>query len=504
LTAVADGGRLVGKALYWNSAKTSFRLRGARGRAPCQHPSDSGRAGQSACEACLGLGNVRRFARVCPLIRYDSADGPRCSVAAAEVRPFWGRVVGGLAAALLGGAAVALVATYLICRGIGYRVKPSDLAWPPHWNRVELARADYFSRRGLAAYGRGDARGCYLALLEAHELRPGDFATDRLLAQVAETTDVALADRLFGQLVQSGNPARAANAAQEWAAALLARGEFERLGRLSAFMLRREAGDSAPAWTNALISAQPHVTGANLVAELLAQPGALAGPERTALTWSLQSESFPLSQQLMAAAKRSPSLYLRHYALHRLIQAGYAAPVLEVLAAETGLPVRETEALRLAAWTALGRTAEIRQEISRLLGAADLTPALAEMLAAQLIAHPDPVAGRLLLAAVQRRPLPLVAANYRVYAALLCVAGVDQDAAQLRALTAILGKISGRPFGRPYGVGELFLDRSGARPVSAALIALQPLSLEIMFAMLADFPRFPRAAAPQPQSERAR
>jgi hypothetical protein len=140
-------------------------------------------------------------------------------------------------------------------------------------------------------------------------------------------------------------------------------------------------------------------------------------------------------------------------------------------------------------------------EIERLIGAGEIAPALAELLSAQLISYPDPEMGGRLLGAVARHPLALSADNYPVYAGLVCLAGVDQDAAGLKQLTTTLGKISGRPFGLQMGAAEIFLDRTPHRPISPALVALQPLSLEIMFAVLAHYPPAP---ANQPKSQSAR
>lgn len=76
---------------YWNARKTIFRLRGRRGVAPCQHPSDSGTAMKTACDACTAWHRRVRFRLVCPLLKQDDAGLWVCSVDRAGVRPFWGR-----------------------------------------------------------------------------------------------------------------------------------------------------------------------------------------------------------------------------------------------------------------------------------------------------------------------------------------------------------------------------------------------------------------------------
>ena len=48
---LADFFRLLGGLFYWNARKTVFHWRG--GRCPCQNPSDSGRALETTCDACL-------------------------------------------------------------------------------------------------------------------------------------------------------------------------------------------------------------------------------------------------------------------------------------------------------------------------------------------------------------------------------------------------------------------------------------------------------------------
>ena len=90
---LGDLGRLTWGPFYWNLRKSLFRMRGASGRAPCQHPSDSGEAGKTGCEACVGWTSTRAFRRMCPLLA-TTAQGRRvCSVSSAEVRPYWSRAL---------------------------------------------------------------------------------------------------------------------------------------------------------------------------------------------------------------------------------------------------------------------------------------------------------------------------------------------------------------------------------------------------------------------------
>src|SRR5271169_3677246 len=141
LAWLGDLGRLSWGLLYWNTRKTLFRFRGASGAAPCQHPSDSGVAGATGCEACVGWRDDGRFRRLCPLLT-TSAEGRRvCSVSADRVRPFWGRAVlfyGGSAAVV---ASASVISAFLAFWAVGYRVPLYVVAWPPAWHRIPPARA---------------------------------------------------------------------------------------------------------------------------------------------------------------------------------------------------------------------------------------------------------------------------------------------------------------------------------------------------------------------------
>jgi hypothetical protein len=117
----ADFFRLWWGLLYWNTRKTWFRIRRGRSVVPCQNLSDSGRAFETQCEACLTWNRPRRFRRVCPLL-VDTPDGLRCSANTPDVRPFWLRAFGlyggGLASIYL----VAVLGVFISLRLIGYPV----------------------------------------------------------------------------------------------------------------------------------------------------------------------------------------------------------------------------------------------------------------------------------------------------------------------------------------------------------------------------------------------
>jgi len=198
---LGDLGRLSWGLLYWNTRKSVFRIRGGSGAAPCQHPSDSGRAGRTGCEACAGWRSARRFRRLCPLLE-TSADGRRvCSVDARDVRPFWGRALlfyGGSAAVL---ALVAAIGVFTALRAIGYRVPFYAVAWPPAWHRIQQARADYFSRMAVRAFSAGDVRQGFLALNQVYALDPGNVRAALLLAQFTQIGNPDYSDSIYARLL---------------------------------------------------------------------------------------------------------------------------------------------------------------------------------------------------------------------------------------------------------------------------------------------------------------
>ncbi|HUG09535.1 MAG TPA: hypothetical protein VMM36_00905, partial [Opitutaceae bacterium] len=175
--------------LRWNTSKTLFRLRGHKGRAPCQHPSDSGRAGVTGCEACSTWRRPSRFRLVCPLLVRNEA-GWRCSVDAADVRPFWGRAIG---FSVLGAGGVYLVvalAALLTFRAVGYTTLDyQDFFSTAFRTRFREAQAGYYANRADQFFKSGDYRSGLLALSVAYNKNPRDWATGLTLARLLQRSN---------------------------------------------------------------------------------------------------------------------------------------------------------------------------------------------------------------------------------------------------------------------------------------------------------------------------
>ncbi len=249
----SDFFRLAGGLLYWNIRKSWFQLRRDRGaRCPCQSPSDSGRALETHCEACLHWSSVERFRRVCPLL-VKTPDGWRCSANTADVRPFWGRAFGyygGTVAALY---LTAVLTVFIFLRVVGYPVNVFHVAWPPAWHRVGEARGWFFMEKARRAFAANRPAEAILCLSNAYEFDPSNYAAGLTLAKTLQSGQPVLSNRLYDRLLHD-HPTRRDDTAQEWFRALLARGDFETISVLA----RDEVlagGRHTSVWMRALVFA---------------------------------------------------------------------------------------------------------------------------------------------------------------------------------------------------------------------------------------------------------
>lgn len=184
LGTLKDGLRLLWQLQVLNWRKSWWILRGRKGPAPCQHPSDYGRAGESECDACRLLARPGRLHAVCPLLRSTPA-GWMCAAEARAVRPFWGRalvVYGMLAAGLYLGAATA---AYQGLRFVGYPgLTWGQVAWPGAWHRIREAQSRNFLERAARLFKAGRGNEAMLAVSSAIQSDPHNFEARLLLAQI--------------------------------------------------------------------------------------------------------------------------------------------------------------------------------------------------------------------------------------------------------------------------------------------------------------------------------
>lgn len=192
--------RLPLSALHWNTVKTWYVLRGRRRHCPCHDLSDSGEPGRTRCVAVLHWHSPARFRRVCPLL-VQTDHGWCCRAAPAQVRPFWGRLLG--AAAMLG-----LVVYVLGCFAVlgllhrtGYdQLRYTDVIWPGNWGRFKVVQAQYYRAMGDAALRQRDYRQAQMAYATAMETAP-DYPSGLALAILSSYAgNYAYSDSLFIRL----------------------------------------------------------------------------------------------------------------------------------------------------------------------------------------------------------------------------------------------------------------------------------------------------------------
>lgn len=482
---LGDALRLYGASVYWNTRKTLFRLRGARGQCPCQHDSDSGQAWKTACTAVTHWSKPGRFRRVCPLLRQRPDGLWRCSADSADVRPFWGR-----AAVLYAGTALALLttgllATFLALRLIGYEVSPRQVVWPPAWSELAQVRAAHFIRQSEQAAQEGRIKESLLALYNAYELDPSNYPVGLRLARLWQVNQPTISDQVYLRLIKD-HPDQGSETARLWLRSLLARADMAGVLRLSSDQLTRDPAATS-AWLHAFIQASAQLEDYDRVKGLLRDP-ALPGPARATLQLVADTALRPPAEErgrlIQAVLAGDTDAYTSFYIGRRLLRLGYPDETLALTLRENvPLNPRERLLLRLDALAALGRDADRKRIFDQILQA-DLNDTTVALLCTHLIRHPDAnLAARLFdRAGSHHANGPALA--YETRLTLFCVAGVLADARRLDEIAGQLRALGGGEFRTLDAVRTFFLQRTQGGQIEAVLPVLQPLPLEVVYALL--------------------
>lgn len=241
--------------IHWNARKTAFVARGRRGLAPCQSPSDSGRAWETHCEAAAGWDKQERFCRVCPAFK-RGPEGWRCSVDAAQVRPHWGLAVAWWGGASVAAALMVAVAAYGILVTLGYRnIGILDALIPARWGRIAAAQRDVFLRQARNALARHDIEAMRLSLASAAAAAPDDYESRLALAQIHSHLLMSrLATAEFNDLMVRF-PQHHARTALVFHDVLLSTGQFDALGKLALGRLSITEPPEQGPWLKALFVA---------------------------------------------------------------------------------------------------------------------------------------------------------------------------------------------------------------------------------------------------------
>lgn len=463
-----------------NTRKTVFRVRG--GRAPCQAQIDSGRALETHCEACALWNKPGRFSRVCPLLAWTD-DGWRCSVDAADVRPFWGRALAYYGGALAVFYVVATIAAFALFREAGYDVRYRDVAWPPAWRHFDAIRSRHFFTQARTALAENQIGEAGMELSLAYDLDPTNYEAGFALAQLWQTGSATFSDRLYARLLAS-HPAQATGTARAWGQALLWRGDFAQLAKLAVERLRQEPAPATP-WLHALIfsSRRLHDPAALIAARALPN---LSGETKSLLrleTMALGGDTAGAARILSAPLTDDASAYARYYQMNFLIEAGAARRVLELLALYGAkLPPDERVELSLAALAKAGEKTELKREAAALL-TANPRPKIYEILAAHLIRFPD--AELLQLTAGQLATMPWADApeGMPANAAMLCAAGLSGEPALVAAMRTRMRRATHASLKALDRTEEFMAGRAAHNRMGNFMPALPMLPLETVYAL---------------------
>jgi hypothetical protein len=491
---LTDLGRTAWGLLGWNLRKAWFRLRGARGRAPCQHPSDSGAAHVTGCEAVIGWAQPARFRRVCPLLERGADGRWCCSVAAADVRPFWGRAlaIGGTATVVtyVGG----VLALFGLLRARGYALGLGHVVWPPAlWRELPRAQAEVFLKQARADYAAGRASEAVLALRSAWQSDPANHAVGMLLAQFAQGADPRGAERIYAHL-RAARPDKRAETARAWLYALLTHGDFAGMTRLAGEELAAAPEAETAAWLHALIFACRQTHDAAPLEALAAAPDGLApawrelaATEAAALRGTLAGEA--LRARLLTSPPEDAPAYTRFWQVGRLAAGGWPQDATAALrAAGTRLAGRDTAALLLEILAAAGDDAARAAEIQKFLAArARLNDAELELLCAHLIRHPLPGPARALAAAWRRDTPGPDTARMPWALAIFSVAAANGDEASQRDLGEWLRQAGGGQLPVTLGAFAQILSSNQERQyLPRVLPTLPSLPLEVVYSLFSN------------------
>ena len=484
---LTDFFRLAWGLLYWNTRKSLFRLRRGRTRSPCQSPSDSGRAMETHCDACLNFEKPSRFRRVCPLL-VDTKDGLVCSAHTADVRPFWGKVARYYGGTLLALYATGVIGVFIFLRTIGYPVSIVHVGLPPLWYRVPQARSWFFVEKSNQAFVAGKTSEGLLYLNNAYNFDPSNYGAGLALAKHYQAGQARASDDLYARLLRE-HPNQRSLTSQEWFRALLARGDFNAAAQLAHDETLADAG-RAQAWMRALIFTTRR-TGEDALLRAI-----LANHSTTATLWHPLLETELLlragrAREARASLDRpwSPTApaYSVYYRVEALTTLGDTFAALDLLARQPPGRIDDEAGvtLRLDAYAGGGNSGLRQREFGRLLQQLNL-PRI-KILCAHLIRYPDRALYTQLCDRVAQIDLPLSTDTAGIWFSLLCTAGAVNDNALLIAYSRKLKGASSTPF-LALGALEAFFRGETVEKRITSFLPILPLPLEINYALIERYP----------------
>ena len=481
---LADFFRLAWGLLYWNTRKAWFQRSRGRTACPCQSPSDSGRAFETSCEACITWHRPARFRRVCPLL-VATPQGLRCSVDSAAVRPFWGRAFGYYGGTLLGLYLAGAIGVFAFLRTIGYPVSIVHVTWPGLWYRVPQARGWFFAQKSQRALAEGRTAEGLLYLSNAHQFDPANYRIALDLATSYQSGPSRESDLLFETLLRE-HPAQRNATAEEWYRALLARGDFQKIAGLASSQILIDPSH-AQVWMRALLFATRQLGDDARLRALLANPAPAAVGWHPLLAVELLVRAGRRREARALLDRPWPATAAPFTIFHRvstLTALGDSYAALDTL--ETNrIALGDDEAyviLKLDALAAARAPRTLRANLDELL-APKLTPTRTMILCAHLIHHPDAAFFARLADKARQEHLTLDPSTARVWFALLCTAGAVGDLPRMHALVVTLKLAANSPFVALSVIEAFFRGETGAAQITTFLPTI-PLPIEINYALL--------------------
>lgn len=477
---------MIWALFYWNARKSLYQWGGRRSRCPCRNPSDPSEAMVAGCDAVLGWRSPARFRRVCPLLQPNEAGNWVCSVRTEEVRPFWGRVMAGLAGSALLLALVVGLALFGTMRLVGFPVSLRQVFWPRAWGELPAVREQFFIEQAKAYYTAGKTREAVSSLSVAFEMNPRNYSAGMILAQFYQTARPDLVDRLYGQL-QRTHPEHRAETARAWLRSLLARGQIEGVANLARREIVADAEDPA-AWTHALVMAARWLKQPQLLDETARENGlrkeAVAVLELESLVGRTPRAEVPALLLSRPIAAGFPYAWVHR--IGRLIEFGATSDALVLLRQARGdLGGRDLVRLALAAYAAGGDSVALQHETGLLLAPGNPNGAAGvRLVALHLIRYPDATILRECAAALAPAPREVLEDYKEALVATYCAAVFAADQKLLPSLRAELEKAGSMREKDGQEFERLLAERRNNSLLQAKLALIRPMSLELNYAIL--------------------
>ncbi len=461
-------------------------MRRGRARCPCQNPSDSGRALETHCDACVQWAKPARFRHVCPLL-VETPDGLRCSANTADVRPFWRRAFGLYAAS---GASLYLAGAltlFTFLRIIGYPVNVFHTIWPPAWHHLREVRGNFFLGKSNRAFAAGRTAEGLLYLSNAYEFDPGNYTAGLLFAKHIQLGQPNFSDAIYRRLMRE-HPEQRSATAQEWFRALLARGDFPTIQRLARDQVIEDLPHSS-VWMRALLFATQQTRADEPLRELLASDHPTAQVWRPLLEVELAYRA-NRTDEVRAALRNVWSgmpAYSVYYQVATLIKLGDTFPALDLLE-QYGRRIDDEArvTLQLEAYARLDARRLLQRQADALLSQPFNLPTV-KILAAHLIRHPNPGLLAQVFDKFMGANVPVNSDSAGIYLSLFCAAGAGQDWGKAHAISGRLRRATGGTFVM-LGLMESFFRGDATQTRISAFLPTVPLPLEVNYALLERFP----------------